>query len=119
MGAVTGLGYLHEQGTIHGDLKGVSSQFSAKSLVLTLGQGNILIDSECRARLADFGLAVIVDESSNGGDCGAKGTIRWMAPELFLPEIFGFTDEDVRRLPSLSTDIYAIGMTIFEVRACV
>lgn len=112
---MTGLGYLHKQGIIHGDLKGVSFRFSAKSLVLTLGQGNILIDSECRARLADFGLSVIVDESSVRSDCEVNGTVRWMAPELFFPEHFGFTNVDLRRLPSQSTDIYAMGMTIFEV----
>ena len=62
---------------------------------------------------------MIVDESSVRSDCEVNGTVRWMAPELFFPEHFGFTNVDLRRLPSQSTDVYAIGMTIFEVRACV
>jgi hypothetical protein len=40
-----------------------------------------------------------------------------MAPELLHPEEFGFTGKLKRQLPSPSTDIYAIGMTILEVRA--
>ena len=84
-------------------------------------QANILIDSECCARLADFGFAVIIDESTSGSTTdnrGIGGTARWMAPELLHPEGFGFTDERLKKLPSMSTDIYAIGMTILEVSAC-
>jgi len=97
-----GLEYLHEQCIVHGDLKGA----------------NILIDSDRRARLADFGLAVVIDESAAGSvieDNGIRGTARWMAPELLLPEKFGFTVECQTRLPSRGTDIYALGMTILEV----
>ena len=38
-----------------------------------------------------------------------------MAPEVIYPEKFGFTGEYRKRLPSRSTDIYALGMTILEV----
>ena len=82
---------------------------------------NILIDSEYRARLADFGLAAIVNgitSSSATTSFGAKGTTRWMAPELLFPEEFGFTGRFEKQLPSKDTDIYAIGMTILEVSAC-
>jgi len=44
-----------------------------------------------------------------------KGTTRWMAPELFFPDKFGYTGKLVKQLPSKETDIYAIGMTILEV----
>ena len=79
---------------------------------------NILIDSEYRARLADFGLTVVIDESTAGSTtnhCGMRGTIRWMAPEMMYPEKFGFTGKYKKRLPSRSTDIYALGMTVLEV----
>jgi len=79
---------------------------------------NVLIDSECRARLADFGLAAVVDETTSkttAANDKLKGTIRWMAPELLLPEDFGFIGKFRKQLPSKDTDIYAIGMTIFEV----
>ena len=86
-----------------------------------LHQANILIDSEGCARLADFGLAVISEESTTGNTAdnhGMRGTVRWMAPELLLPENYGFTGKPRKQLPSQSTDIYAIGMTILEVGIC-
>ena len=64
---------------------------------------------------------MIIDESTSGSTTdnrGIGGTARWMAPELLHPEGFGFTDERLKKLPSMSTDIYAIGMTILEVSAC-
>ena len=79
-----------------------------------------MIDSQRRARLADFGLAAIVNESTHGTATAvgkSQGTIRWMAPELLYPDNFEFTGEFEKRLPSKDTDIYAIGMTVLEVRA--
>ena len=85
---------------------------------LTRPQANILIDSECRPRLADFGLARIIEDSCNsstqGGQKGGGGTVRWSAPECLHPERFGFSTKSRKRLPSKSTDIYALGMTILE-----
>ena len=82
-----------------------------------------MIDSKHSARLADFGLAVLIDESTAGRTAnhrGVGGTTRWMAPEMIYPEKFGFTgDEHRKRLPSKSTDVYALGMTILEVSALV
>ena len=76
-----------------------------------------MIDSTSHARLADFGLAAIIDEVTFGSDVNARmrGTIRWMAPEMMDPERFGFTKESMKRLPSRNTDIYSLGMTILEV----
>ena len=85
------------------------------------GKVNILINSECHARLADFGLAAIVDETTSmttAADGKSRGTTRWMAPELLFPDMFGFTGKFAKQLPSKDTDIYAIGMTIIEVSAC-
>jgi serine/threonine protein kinase len=42
------------------------------------------------------------------------GTVRWSAPECLDPEKFGFGRNSRKRLPSKSTDIYALGMTIYE-----
>ena len=61
---------------------------------------------------------MVVDESTVGSAARSgevKGTTRWMAPELMLPENFGFPGELAKQLPTKSTDIYAIGMTILEV----
>lgn len=64
---------------------------------------------------------MIVDEYASGGaggNRGIAGTVRWMAPELLLPENFGFAGNLSGQIPSPSTDIYAFGMTILEVKAC-
>ena len=77
-----------------------------------------MIDSQCRARLGDFGLATIVNESTRGTITVVdkiQGTIRWMAPELLDPDKFGFIGVFEKRLRSKGTDIYATGMTILEV----
>jgi len=63
---------------------------------------------------------MVIDESTTGSatdHCGMRGTIRWMAPEMIYPEKFGFAGRYKKRLPSKSTDIYALGMTILEVSA--
>lgn len=63
---------------------------------------------------------MITGESTTGSVAGndeLKGTVRWMAPELLLPEEFGFAGKFLKQLPSMSTDIYAIGMTMLEVSA--
>jgi len=82
-------------------------------------QANILINSECHACLADFGLAAIIEDSSSvDGPSSHKagGTTRWMAPEILDPDKYGYIKRARRKLPSKSTDIYALGMTILEVR---
>ena len=81
-------------------------------------KANVLIDSGRSARLADFGLAIIIEESTLGSTTGSgeiRGTTRWMAPEMLLPEEYGFCNNFQKRLPSTSTDIYALGMTVLEV----
>jgi len=82
-------------------------------------KANILINSECRACLADFGLVTIVGETSSveGLSSSQKpgGTIRWMAPEILLPGKYGYVKRARRKLPSKGTDVYAFGMTILEV----
>ena len=61
---------------------------------------------------------MVIDESMAGSTAnhrGAGGTTRWMAPEMMYPDKFGFADGYRKHLPSRSTDVYALGMTILEV----
>ena len=66
------LAYLHYKRVVHGDIK----------------PGNILIDSQGRARVADFGVARTVSSTlgaskrSSIGGGGARGTPGYMAPEV-------------------------------------
>lgn len=77
-------------------------------------QANILVDSECRARLADFGLGVITEGASS--DDSGLGSVAWMmAPEILDPDKYGYTKQCRVELLSRSADIYALGMTILEV----
>ena len=66
---------------------------------------------------------MVIDETTVGttpNHRGVGGTIRWMAPEAMYPEKFGFTGgKHKKRLPSKSTDIYALGMTVLEVSVSV
>ena len=79
-----GLAAAHEEGVLHRDMK----------------PANVMIDGRGRVRLTDFGLASIAGEAS--GDERA-GTPIYMAPEL----LSGGT-------PSASTDIYALGLVLYE-----
>jgi len=88
------------------------------------------VDSDLRARLAGFGRTKIVDDDAledqtkpsmaveRDGKIGDVGdSDRWSAPEMMNPDRFGFTKNRAAKLPSKSTDIYALGMTILEVSA--
>ncbi|KAF9789266.1 kinase-like domain-containing protein, partial [Thelephora terrestris] len=93
-----GLIYMHSQMMIHGDLKGA----------------NILIDRDCHACLADFGLLTIVSDPTSPTTPSSSitaGTTQWMSPELLDPDHFGVVDSQ----PTKESDSYALGMVILEV----
>ncbi|KAJ6624689.1 kinase-like domain-containing protein [Mycena sp. CBHHK59/15] len=88
-----GLQYLHSMNVVHGDLRGA----------------NILITDNGSACLTDFGLASVISGTLTSGSNHA-GSMRWFAPELMLPQRFGF--EKFAR--SYATDIYAYGCVCLE-----
>jgi serine/threonine protein kinase len=98
-----GVEYLHCLKFIHGDLRGVRYAITQPHLVLFIYyQANILIDSDRRPRIADFGLAEVADATAVSiNQCGS---VRWMAPELL--ETFQRT---------LATDVYAFACVCLEV----
>ena len=81
------LEYAHGQGVLHRDIK----------------PANLLIESDDNVWVTDFGLAKLNYVASNLTKTGnAVGTIKYMAPEQFENEA------DVR------TDIYSLGITLYE-----
>lgn len=93
-GLCLALGYLHEQGWLHKDIK----------------PDNILFNKSSEVRVIDFSLAI---RASSGLSrlLGVKsktiqGTRTYIAPETIR-----------RRPPTRQTDIYSLGITIFEVLA--
>ena len=87
--ALSAIAYSHQQGIIHRDIK----------------PSNILIESSGQIRVMDFGIARI-----KGGPkvtkVGVPGTPEYMAPELF--------DEKNTLGANELTDIYALGVTLYE-----
>lgn len=82
------IGYVHQQGFCHRDIK----------------PGNILIDSEGHAHVADFGLAVH-ENALHVLKGQAAGTPRYMAPEQVRGETHWIDGR---------TDIWALGVILYE-----
>jgi len=81
-----GLAFLHEQGTIHRDIKGA----------------NILTTKDGLAKLADFGVATKTNTKLEEKST-VVGTPNWMAPEVI--ELNGATT---------ASDIWSLGCTVIE-----
>jgi len=84
------LGHAHRHGVVHRDLK----------------PGNVLVDWPTDAvKLADFGLARTADAAQTGTGV-ILGTPAYMAPEQLAGNV-----------PSAQTDLYALGVLLFQLRA--
>jgi len=74
------------------------------------------VKGDGNACLADFGLMSIVldpetTDITSSTEGTAKGTYRWMSPELFFPSEFGLSKFQLTK----ESDCYAFGMVIYEV----
>ena len=107
------MAYLHELVIIHGDLKGVSATFlTHPSHHSQVKQANILVDNAGTARIADFGLMTMADLSTiliSATVVSSGGTLCWISPELLDPP------PGSDGCPTRESDIYALGMVIYEV----
>ncbi|KAL5513537.1 hypothetical protein ACEPAH_3936 [Sanghuangporus vaninii] len=92
LGIARGLEYIHGQGVIHSDIKA----------------DNVLVSRFGEPCICDFGISRIIAASQSFGETSAhrvRGTVRWMARELL---------EDPQAVHSKESDIWAFGMTIYE-----
>ncbi|KAG6807547.1 hypothetical protein H0H92_007132 [Tricholoma furcatifolium] len=107
-----GLGYLHDHGIVHGDLKGP----------------NLLVDEFERICVGDFGLSSVSDKeilalTSFSSLSSQGGSVRWQAPEIFDPDD-GMGEEDEQENWSsreqvtrntMQSDIYAWACVAYEI----
>ncbi|KAG2053195.1 kinase-like protein, partial [Suillus hirtellus] len=85
----SGLKYLHANDIVHGDLTPT----------------NVLVDSDGRLRLADFGLSIILEESGNPTfNFSHAGNMRWMAPEIV----------EGQARPTVHADVYSHGCIVIQ-----
>jgi hypothetical protein len=84
-----GMQYLHACSIIHRDLKAA----------------NLLMSEHGECKVADFGLARVLDGAAAGGTLTAEtGTYRWMAPEVIAHSRY-----------DAACDVYSYGIVLFEV----
>ena len=85
------LGYAHGKGVVHRDIK----------------PANVMIDQESNVKVADFGLARLMDQNGEPVD-GMPGGLVFGTPDYMAPEQMRAMDVDHR------ADIYSLGVMTYE-----
>ncbi|KAI0698123.1 kinase-like domain-containing protein [Cytidiella melzeri] len=88
-----GIDYVHREGIVHGDLRGV----------------NILVDKDDHIKIADFGLALFAEGHDGNYYSQRVGHPLWTAPEIIDPH-----NPMLRLRPTRQSDIYSFAMVCVE-----
>jgi len=83
-----GMAYLHSQNIIHRDLKTF----------------NLLVNDEWIVKVADFGLAKVINDSVDTKNMTACGTTAWAAPEVLRNQTYSF-----------QADVFSFGVCLWEI----
>lgn len=86
---VSGLHHLHTSNVVHGDIKG----------------HNILLGPHLRPLFCDFGISKLQEDGTTSTNSRNAGSTKHMSPEILV--------EGASK--NFASDIYAFGVTIFEV----
>lgn len=127
-----GIKYMHDEGVVHGDLRGVSLTVFLCHRTLTVFpwyfQANIFLKTDHNVVIGDFGLSIYVDAASNAFNSTRSGNERYLAPELSMPTVtddelknnttlYGVPTELISRSnrPSKASDLFSFAMLCVEV----
>lgn len=100
-----GVAYLHSLFIVHNDLKPVRVTGYEFRVAYKRIQDNILIRQPGSAVIADFGSAVLMQQSEEDpSQGGGRGTVAYMAPEAFFGP------------PNFPCDIFSFAIMALEVR---
>jgi serine/threonine protein kinase len=106
----SGLEFLHNQKVIHCDLK-PGSKWQDQRGVQYLPIADILVDEPAHARIADFGLVVVGNMTSDRPKTERFTTTTRIRPPEYLPE-----EGDASNVrPSSSVDVYAFACVCYQV----
>ena len=103
------MAYLHEEGIVHGDLRGVSRLYP-RMLVFFVDaheQNNIYVNDDLSVVIAEFGLSVFANDNFKDDESRRGGNAEWLSPELLEPH--------THTRPTKASDVYSFAMLCIEV----
>lgn len=74
------------------------------------------MDDDGNVKIADFGLSRINIIRTRATMASGRGTVRWQAPELLFSADDADEDLDEDGHVTMMSDMFAFGMTLYEVR---
>lgn len=87
MEVLSALQHAHKKGIIHRDIK----------------SSNIMLDQDNRSKLMDFGIAITKEGKRHTKEGSVVGTVEYIAPDILIGDN-----------PSPTSDIYALGILLYE-----